>query len=88
MPNQLAALSATTTTVPASTPVPATEAQVLISRLDEINAVDKSALNATKKRELRREVRGIKKELKASGNGIYLSTAAVIIIILLLVLLL
>jgi len=37
---------------------------------------------------LRREVKEIKKELKAANQGIYLSVGAVIIIILLLILLL
>ncbi len=73
------------TTIPA---IPTTEAQALISRLDEINAMDKAPLSKSEKRELRKEVRTIKKELTESSGGIYLSVGAVIIIILLLILLL
>jgi hypothetical protein len=44
----------------------------LLNRLDEIKAMDKSSLNLQKK-ELRKEVRAIKAELKSTGNGVYLS---------------
>lgn len=67
--------------------VPA-EVKVLLNRLDEIKAMDKSSLNSTEKKELRKEVRAIKAELKSTGNGVYLSVGAIIIVILLLILLL
>jgi hypothetical protein len=67
--------------------VPA-EVKVMLNRLDEIKAMDKSELSSVEKKELRMEVRTIKKELKSSGNGVYLSVGAIIIIILLLILLL
>jgi hypothetical protein len=51
--------------------VPA-EVKVLLNRLDEIKTMDKSSLNLQKK-ELRKEVRAIKAELKSTGNGVYLS---------------
>jgi len=83
------AFSFDATTPKASLPVtPSAEAQVLLNRLDEINAMDKAPLSKTEKRELRKEVRTIKKELTESSGGIYLSVGAVIIIILLLILLL
>lgn len=64
------------------------EVQTLLNRLDEIKAMDKSSLNSSEKKELRKEVREIKSELRASGNGVYFSVGAIIIIILLLILLL
>ncbi|MDI5897591.1 hypothetical protein QLS91_10050 [Flavobacterium sp. LB2P84] len=67
--------------------VPA-EVKVLLNRLDEIKAMDKSSLNSSEKKELRKEVRAIKAELKSTGNGVYLSVGAIIIVILLLILLL
>ena len=67
--------------------VPA-EVKVMLNRLDEIKAMDKSELNSAEKKELRMEVRTIKKELKSTGNGVYLSVGAIIIIVLLLILLL
>ena len=59
-------------------------AQQLMNRLTEIRNMDKSHLTSSEKRELRKEVRQIKKDSK----GIYLSVGAIIIIILLLILLL
>jgi hypothetical protein len=60
----------------------------LKSRLDEIKAMDTKSLNSSQKRELRKEVRTIKKELTAIGGGVYLSVGALILIALLLILLL
>ncbi len=45
-------------------------------------------MSRTEKRELRKEVKSIKKALTASGQGVYLSVGAIIIVILLLILLL
>ena len=69
------------------TEVPA-EVKVMYDRLEEIKNMDKSEMTRAEKKELRKEVRSIKSELKATGNGIYLSIGAIIIIILLLILLL
>ncbi|MCX6210554.1 MAG: hypothetical protein NTZ59_13900 [Bacteroidetes bacterium] len=66
----------------------AAKATVLLSRLDEIKAMNKSEMSSSEKKELRKEVKSIKSELKATGNGVYLSVGAIIIIILLLILLL
>ncbi len=62
--------------------------QPMLNRLQEIKDMDKSSLSKTEKKELRNEVKGIKKEMKAAKNGVFLSVGAVIIIILLLILLL
>ena len=62
--------------------------KVMLNRLDEINAMDKSELNSSDKKALRKEVRAIKASLRASNNGVYLSVGAIIIIVLLLILLL
>ncbi|MFV8370106.1 hypothetical protein [Flavobacterium sp. LB2R40] len=88
VPTQMLASEKTTTSV-SNTPkeVPA-EVKVLLNRLDEIKAMDKSSLNSAEKKELRKEVRAIKAELKSTGNGVYLSVGAIIIVILLLILLL
>lgn len=69
-------------------PVESPEAKVLLTRLDEIKAMDRSKLNSSEKKQLRKEVRSIKKELKELGGGVYLSVGAVIIILLLLIILL
>ena len=63
-------------------------AQELITRLKEIKEIKKSELTKAEKKSLRKEVKGIKKEMKAIHGGIYLSLAAILLIILLLILLL
>lgn len=69
-------------------PVENKQAQALLSRLDEIKTMNKSELSFKEKRELRKEVRAAKKQLRAISGGVYLSTGAIIIIVLLLILLL
>lgn len=70
-------------------PKPATkEDGPLLERLKQINNMDKSALTSSEKKQLRKEVRGIKKQMRENNNGIYLSVGAIIIIILLLILIL
>jgi len=64
------------------------KAQQLLLRLDQIKTMDKTQLSNTEKKNLRKEVKEIKKELKVLSGGVYLSIGAVIIIILLLILLL
>ena len=81
--NEKQAISTTTTSTTASS-----EANVMLLRLNEIKAMDMQALNSAEKKQLRKEVRTIKSDLKAQAEGVYLSVAAILIIILLLVLLL
>ena len=65
-----------------------TRAQQLVQRLEEIKGMDKSEMTRLEKKSLRKEVLGIKKEMKAMSGGVYLSVGAIIIVILLLILLL
>lgn len=69
---------------------PADEAKVktLELRLTEIKDMDISALNSAEKRELRKEVRSIKKQISELGGGVYISVGAIIIILLLVIILL
>lgn len=71
---------------------PATEenprVQALLQRLETIKGMDRSLLSGSEKKELRNEVKGIRKEMKKIGKGVYLSVGAIIIIVLLLILLL
>jgi hypothetical protein len=69
-------------------PVESTEANTLLLRLDEIKATDKSKLNSEEKKDLRKEVKSIKHNLKDIGSGVYLSGAAIILIVVLLIVLL
>ena len=61
--------------------------KVMVNRLDVIKNLDKSSLDRSEKKELRLEVREIKKSLKAAGQCIYLSVGAIIVILLVLLLL-
>lgn len=58
------------------------------ARVQEIKAMDKSQLTKEDRRELRAELKSMKKESRAMGGGIYLSVGAIIIIILVLILIL
>ena len=63
------------------------ETDILVERIEYINEMDKSDLKSSEKRELRREVRSIQKELVQRGTYIYISGTALIIILLLIILL-
>lgn len=63
-------------------------ALTLMNRINEIKAMDRSALTSSEKKELRKELRTIKKEFKKEFKGVYLSVSAIIIVLLLLILLL
>jgi len=65
------------------------DADRILTRVNEIKEMDKSNLSSAEKKELRKELRSLKKEARSSGvNGVYLSVGAIIIIILLLILIL
>lgn len=69
----------------APTEVRAAELQ---ARLHEIESMDKKQLTRAERKNLRHEVREIKKELATMSGGVYLSVGAIILIALLLILLL
>lgn len=64
----------------------AEEIAVLTARVDEIRNMDKSAMTSTEKRELRKEVKGIKENVRKSGEVIYISGGALLLIILIIIL--
>ncbi len=86
-PTTIIAAEKVKTAISTENEVPA-EVKVMYNRLEEIKEMDKSNLSSSEKRELRKEVRTIKTELKSTGHGVYLSVGAIIIIVLLLILLL
>ena len=63
------------------------ETQAMIARLNEIKAMDIKSLSPEQKKQLRHEVKDIKKHIK-EVTGIWLSTGAIILIVILLLLLL
>jgi hypothetical protein len=67
----------------------AIRAQELLNRLEEIKAMDVESMTKAEKKELRKEVKSIKKEMrKINDGGVYISVGGIIIILLLLILLL
>ena len=95
-PTQLMAETGTkTVSTTTNATVKSDDATAMVVRLNEIKAMDISTLSSAEKRELRKEVRGIKSELKTNsesykntGGGVYISVGAAIVIVLLLILLL
>lgn len=59
----------------------------ITTRVKEIRKMDKSDLTNEEKRELRSELKEMKKEVKSAGGTIYISGATVILIIILVLLL-
>jgi hypothetical protein len=57
-------------------------------RVEEIKNMDKSDLSRTERKALRNELLDMKKEVKATNGGVYLSVGAIIIILLVLILIL
>lgn len=62
-------------------------AKEMESRLEEIKAMDFKSMSKDEIRNVKVEMKEMKAEARASGNGVYLSIGAIIIIILLIILL-
>lgn len=60
----------------------------IISRVEEIKAMDKSKLSKADRKALRKELKEMKQKANAIGGGVYLSVGAILIIILLLIIIL
>jgi len=60
----------------------------IIQRVNEINDMDKTNLSPSEKKELRSELKDLKKQADGLDKRVYLSIGAIIIIILLLILIL
>ena len=66
------------------------EINVLKVRIEAIKAIDRSTLSSAEKKELRTELRGMKRDLNQktqASNGVYISTGLIIVILLLIILL-
>jgi hypothetical protein len=64
----------------------AEEVNRLINRVEEIRKMDKSTLTTSEKRELRKEIRDIKKNVRKDGTVLYISGGALLVIVLILIL--
>jgi len=64
----------------------AEEVNRLVNRVEEIRKMDKSTLTTSEKRELRKEIKSIKKNVRKHGEVIYISGGTILLIILILIL--
>ncbi|MDP2339074.1 MAG: hypothetical protein Q8N05_21990 [Bacteroidota bacterium] len=62
------------------------EVSRLTSRVEEIRNMDKSEMTVSEKRELRKESKGIKENVRKSGEVIYISGGTLLLIILIIIL--
>lgn len=76
---------ATVTTTPVEV---ALRTNALTSRLAEIKGMDKSGLSAAEKKQLRKEKRSVKSELRAVRGGVYVSVGALLVLLIILIILL
>jgi hypothetical protein len=84
--------------VVATNPAATVDVSALFARVETIKAMDFSTLNSSEKKELRKELRTIKTDLKKSNKrnvvvshangGVYLSVGAIIVIVIILILIL
>lgn len=58
----------------------------MTKRVEEIRSMDKSELTVTEKRELRKEVKGIRENVRKNNGVIYISGGTILLIILILLL--
>ena len=64
------------------------EVNRLTRRVEEIRDIDKSELTAKEKKELKKELKAIKANVKADGGYVYIGAGTLLVIILLVILLL
>ena len=65
------------------------EVQIMIDRVNEINAMDKSSLSSAEKKELRKELRAIKRDVNDHSHGgrVYVSFGVILLIVVLIIVL-
>lgn len=75
--------------VPVKTEIKLSEAEIalLTTRVEEIRNMDKTDMNAKEKKELRKELKVIKKNVERSGGTIYIGGATLVLLIILIILL-
>lgn len=87
LPLQLNAATPEPTSTVGITPNESAEIKTLELRLNELKEMDKSKMNSSDKKSMRKEVRSIKHRMHDIGGGLYISAGAIIIILLLLLIL-
>ena len=67
--------------------LPSEEVRRLTSRVEEIRDMDKTGMSSIEKKELRKELKEIKKNVRSDGGVVYISAGTLILIIILIILL-
>jgi hypothetical protein len=63
------------------------ELAAITNRVTEINAMDRSTMSPSEKREIRKELRALKKEATQHSGGVFISTGVLVLIIVLIIIL-
>lgn len=87
-PLQSKAATTEPTSLPAPKPAEAAEVKKMELRLNEIKAMDKSAMKPSEKKALRKEVKSLNHKLRDISGGIYVSAGVLILVLILLIVLL
>jgi hypothetical protein len=87
--NNTANTDANKSAIPAKTENKLSDEEIsrLTKRVEEIRDMDKSEMNAKEKKELRKELKTIKKNVEKSGGTVYIGGATLILLIILIILL-
>lgn len=78
--------SKSTTPVATENKLSTEELSQMKNRVEEIRNMDKSEMTVSEKRELRKESKGIKENVRKSGEVIYISGGTLLLIILIIIL--
>ena len=83
---EVKAVAENTAAVKTENKLSAEEVASMTKRVEEIRSMDKSEMTSVEKRELRKEVKGIKENVRKNGEVIYISGGTLLLIILIIVL--
>lgn len=73
--------------VPIENKLSAEEVNRLKTRVEEIRKMDKSEMTVAEKREMRKELKGIKENVRKNGEVIYIGGGTLLLVIILIILL-
>jgi hypothetical protein len=88
LPLQSKAAATEPSSLVAPKPAESSEVKTMELRINEIKAMDKSVMNPSEKKALRREVKSINHKLRDISGGIYVSAGVLILVLILLIVLL
>jgi len=85
--NSKAAIENSATVVKTENKLTAEEVAVMTARVEEIRDMDKSNMTTMEKRELRKEMKAIKENVRKDGGIIYISVGTLLLIVLIIIIL-